>query len=263
MQLEGVGCGEGNGETYSILPFVRFIKFVFFKANADFRSRAGLDTYIERRAEGFTDPANIRKAKAEVREAQKALREFINKVNADEGETVLRRDYGKETSYGAAELTETEKNAIIKQEEEQRKRAAEIRRIREEVIPLMPTDKLAPRQDIHRVGTNMYEERKASLKAIKQHGPPYLTISDNEVLELVNRYKGTGEIKLSKRSGKWDNEETILTNDTVVGIAVNNLNGKTAGTTVFRIHYSKNGVHIVPDYPSKKRKVKRNDNEGY
>ncbi len=103
----------------------------------------------------------------------------------------------------------------------------------------------------------MYEERKASLKAIKQHGPPYLTISDDQVLELVNRYKGTGEIKLSKRSGKWDNEETILTNDTVVGIAVNNLNGKTAETTVFRIHYSKNGVHIVPDYPSKKRKVKK------
>ena len=182
---------------------------------------------------------------------------FIEQENAAEGRTVLKRNYGKETSYGAAELTEAEKNDIIKQEEEQRKRAAEIRRIREEVIPLMPTDKLAPRQDIHRVGTKMYEERKASLKAIKQHGPPYLTISDDEVLELVNRYKGTGEIKLSKRSGKWDNEETILTNDTVVGIAVNNLNGKTAGTTVFRIHYSKNGVHIVPDYPSKKRKVKK------
>lgn len=28
----------------------------------------------------------------------------------------MKRDYGKETSYGAAELTETEKNAIIKQE---------------------------------------------------------------------------------------------------------------------------------------------------
>lgn len=53
----------------------------------------------KRRAEGFTDPENVRKAKAEVREAQKALREFIDKVNADEGETVLKRDYGKETVY--------------------------------------------------------------------------------------------------------------------------------------------------------------------
>lgn len=211
----------------------------------------------KRKVEGFTDPANVKKAKADLRKAQKELKDFIEQTNAAEGTTVLKRDYGKETSYGAAELTETEKNAIIKQEEEQRKIAEEIRRIREEVIPNMPTDKLVQRQNIHRVGTKMYEDRKAALSAIDQHGPPYLTISDEEVLNLVNQYKGTGEIKLGKRNGKWDNEETILTNNAVVGVAVNNLNGKTAETTVFRIHYSKNGIHIVPDYPSKKRKVKK------
>lgn len=70
----------------------------------------------KRKVEGFTDPENIKKAKAELKQAQKNLRDFINKVNAEEGATVLKRDYGKETSYGAAELTETEKNAIIKQE---------------------------------------------------------------------------------------------------------------------------------------------------
>lgn len=61
----------------------------------------------KRRAEGFTDPANIEKAKAEVQEAQKALREFINKVNADEGETVLKRDYGKETVYEGEVVSES------------------------------------------------------------------------------------------------------------------------------------------------------------
>ena len=99
--------------------------------------------------------------------------------------------------------------------------------------------------------------KKAALKAIYQHGPPYLTIFEKEVLNLVNRYKDTGEIKIGKKNGKWDNEETILTNNAVLGIAVNKLNGKTAKTTVFRIHYSKNGVNIVPDYPSKKRMVKK------
>ena len=59
----------------------------------------------KRKTEGFTDPENIKKAKAELRQAQKELKDFINKVNADEGETVLKRDYGKETSYGAAEFT--------------------------------------------------------------------------------------------------------------------------------------------------------------
>ena len=32
------------------------------------------------------------------------------------------------------------------------------------------------------------------------------------------------------------------------------LTGKTVETTVFKIHYSQNGIHIVPDYPSKKKK---------
>lgn len=53
----------------------------------------------KRKVEGFTDPGNIRKAKAELRQAQKELKEFIDTVNADEGETVLKRDYGKEKVY--------------------------------------------------------------------------------------------------------------------------------------------------------------------
>ncbi len=53
----------------------------------------------KRKVEGLSDPDNIKKAKAELREAQKQLREFIDKVNADEGETILKRDYGKEKIY--------------------------------------------------------------------------------------------------------------------------------------------------------------------
>lgn len=53
----------------------------------------------KRKVEGLSDPDNIKKAKAELREAQKQLREFIDNVNADEGETILKRDYGKEKIY--------------------------------------------------------------------------------------------------------------------------------------------------------------------
>ena len=75
----------------------------------------------KRKVNGFSDPENIKKAKAELRQAQKELKDFIDKVNAEEGETVLKRDYGRETSYGAAELTEAEKNDIIEYEENQKK----------------------------------------------------------------------------------------------------------------------------------------------
>lgn len=125
--------------------------------------------------------------------------------------------------------------------------------IRNNVIPKMKTDTLTQRQDIHRQGSDMYKRRQAELIAKGQYGPSYITISDKKALELVKNFKGKGQIKISKKTGEWDNEETILTNTENVGIVVNNLNGKTAETSVFRIHYSDKGVHIVPDYPSKKR----------
>ena len=53
----------------------------------------------KRKAEGFSDPDNIQKANKELRDAQKKLRDFIDKVNAEEGETVLKRDYGREKIY--------------------------------------------------------------------------------------------------------------------------------------------------------------------
>lgn len=165
---------------------------------------------------------------------------------------MLKRDYGKETSYGAAELTEAEKNDIIKQEEEQRKRAAEIRRIKEKVIPLQKTDNVIPRQKVHRQGTKEYYDRQNYLKNKKKYGPGYVTISDDEIIELVKQYKGKGDIRLTKK-GEWDNEEVIITNDKIVGVVVNDMTGKSVPTSVFKIHYSNDGIHIVPDYPSKKR----------
>ena len=130
----------------------------------------------------------------------------------------------------------------------------EIARIRNEVIPAMNTETVAPRQDIHRQGTKMYLDRQAQLERKGQYGPPYLTISDEEVLELVAEFKGTGKISLNSKTGEWNHQETILSNDKIVGYVVNNLTGKTVETTVFKIHYSQNGIHIVPDYPSKKKK---------
>ncbi|MPN40007.1 hypothetical protein SDC9_187542 [bioreactor metagenome] len=71
---------------------------------------------------------------------------------------------------------------------------------------------------------------------------------------LIKSHSGQGKINI--KNGKWDNKEVITANDKIVGIVVNNLTGKEAETTVFKIHYGKNGIHIVPDYPSKKKVMK-------
>ena len=85
-----------------------------------------------------------------------------------------------------------------------------------------------------------------------EYGPSYLIISDEKVLELVKKYSGKGKIRYN-REGLWDSQEIIVTNDEIIGVVVDNRNGKSAETSVFKIHYSKDGIHIVPDYPSKKR----------
>lgn len=128
-----------------------------------------------------------------------------------------------------------------------------IQHIRDDVIPNLKTDTVIPRQKIHRIGTKEYEDRKSQLKAKNKFGPSYVTITDDEIIELVNNYKGTGVIRLNKK-GEWDNIEVIINNDKIVGYVVNDLTGKAVTTTVFKIHYGNNGVHIVPDYPSKKAK---------
>lgn len=54
---------------------------------------------IKRKAEGFSDPDNIKKASKELREAQKRLVDFIKEVNEKEGKLVLKPDYDRERIY--------------------------------------------------------------------------------------------------------------------------------------------------------------------
>ncbi len=86
-------------------------------------------------------------------------------------------------------------------------------------------------------------------KHIKGHnnyikGRSYLTISEEEAQELVNKYAGTGEI-LRTAKGEWRHQEKIKSNK-IVGVDVNDITGEETSTTWFKIHYSKKGTHIVP-----------------
>lgn len=86
-------------------------------------------------------------------------------------------------------------------------------------------------------------------KHIKGHnnyidGRSYLTISEQEVQELVNKYAGSGEL-LRSDSGKWANKE-LINADNIIGVNVNNVTMEETETSSFIIHYSSKGVHIVP-----------------
>lgn len=116
----------------------------------------------------------------------------------------------------------------------------------------MPHNVREGKQNIHIPGKKEYEDRKKILAEKGLYGPSEILISNEEIESLVDKYAGSGIIEIGK-NGKWTGIELIVTNDKPVGIVYNNLNGKSAKTSVFKIHYSAKGVHIVPDYPSKKK----------
>jgi hypothetical protein len=109
--------------------------------------------------------------------------------------------------------------------------------------------KVAPAQDKHVVGTNSYK----NLSETKAYPPSYLTISNEKVKKLVEEYAGKG-LNLYDSHGNWTHTEIVVTNNEIIGFVINNLNGETQETSVFKIHYSKKGVHIVPDYMKKKQR---------
>jgi len=112
---------------------------------------------------------------------------------------VLKRDYGKETSYGAAELTEAEKNAIIKQEEDRRKRDEEIRsrnienqrKLKQKIADGKITLNLfPPKQNPHIYGTKEY---------ISSANKSYFTVSFDMLQSFIRTNYATGAVLISPK----------------------------------------------------------------
>ncbi len=92
---------------------------------------------------------------------------------------------------------------------------------------------LEGKQGKHILGHNNYTE-----------GRSYITVSVEEAQELVNRYAGTGHIDRDK-NGRWKHTETV-SHDSIIGVDIDNRTGQKFDTDTFKIHYAKDGTHIVP-----------------
>lgn len=89
-------------------------------------------------------------------------------------------------------------------------------------------------QGKHLIGHNNYTE-----------GRSFLTITEEQAQELVNKYAGTGRIIRSNKTGKWQNKEKIVL-DHNIGRYINNYDGTAEDTNAFMIVYAKDGTHIIP-----------------
>ena len=106
------------------------------------------------------------------------------------------------------------------------------------------------RQRVHIPGTKEHADNVAKYARRGEYGPSTLSISEEEAEALGLEYMGKGHLFI--RENGWDGTETITGHGETIGEVTNNLSGKTVQTSVFKIHYSKKGFHIVPDYPNKK-----------
>ena len=75
-------------------------------------------------------------------------------------------------------------------------------------------------------------------------GRSYILGDLDDAQELVNRYSGTGEIKLTAK-GEWANKEFVVA-DGMIGMVVDPETGDATSTKRFSIHYGRKGTHIVP-----------------
>ena len=109
----------------------------------------------------------------------------------------------------------------------------------------------------HIPGTNEYKQYVEKMRKKGWYGPSRLNVDVHTAQSLVDRYRGTGILEYTD-TGEWKHTEIITINITTVGMVVNNLTGTEAATKAFKIHYGRQGTHIVPTYPSREgAKAKR------
>lgn len=240
-----------------VVNFCQSIVDASVRANADFQYKSGLSPKIRRTAEGRCcawcsklagtyDYEKVSGSGNDVFRRHKNCRCTVEYYPGKGGK--FQNVYSKnwKTKEERDKIESRKIAGLISEDDEV------MRNIRENIIPNQNISKIADRQMIHRVGSDLYEARKNDLLNRGEYGPSYITISDDKVIELVRKYSGKGKIKYN-RKGEWTSQEIIVTNKEIIGVVVDNRNGNSSETSVFKIHYAKDGVHIVPDYPSKQR----------
>lgn len=173
---------------------------------------------------GTVDLESQQMAHRKVKELSKALKDHLEKYNQ------LRRNYKREEVQGI-------NGKSLKNHEEALRSRYESAKIEEKrkfvKSDNQPKNIHIGKQGKHILGHNNYIS-----------GRSYLTISIEEVEELIKKYAGTGKFEL-QRNGEVKNKELIECNKNI-GVNINNETGELTETNRFYIHYSKDGVHIVP-----------------
>lgn len=180
---------------------------------------------LKRHKAGTMDPDTAKAYGKQLKEAQKELRDFIKQTNSNEEATILRRDGPREKS-SAAELTEKEKDDIIKAE---KMRSLLREKIESGELPITVNPEKQVRHILPAGASKMPDGRS------------HLIISFQEAQEEIIKRHLTGDIHVRISPSGIQIKETIESNRDISFDA----RSKTVSNRA-TIHYSKTGTHLVP-----------------
>lgn len=93
------------------------------------------------------------------------------------------------------------------------------------------------------LGINM-DKQSRHMEATALPGRSVVTVSSEELQEIIKANAGNGKINLTKDFSAWKHTEIIAAGKEI-GYTVNK-NGETVIANSLKLHYSKTGVHAVP-----------------
>lgn len=180
------------------------------------------------------DPEMFKKASVQLKQRSQALKDYCTANNLtyqNERTSVLgfgRSEAAKVTAAYNRALKEAEQKLKQVELDNLEKRAILEEKIASGELPLT----LRPGKQAQHIKGDKYVEGKS-----------YLTISAEEAQEIVNKYHGTGKIRINNNGTQI--KEVIIT-DKDVGVAINVNTREEHATNKLTIHYSKKGTHIIP-----------------
>lgn len=186
----------------------------------------------KRKVVGTIDSENLKAEKKKLNELQQEIRSHL------EENPQLRRAYQREKPGPGISNNDLKKHEELLNKMEKDDKIKVIR----EYIKSDACNKTIHdgRQGKHIRGHNNYEGKSYLLDGIDPQ-------------ELVNKYAGTGEPKISDLSMEWSEKEFITAEENI-GISVDPDTGKESITNYFSISYAKKGTHVVPRELKKEEK---------
>lgn len=159
---------------------------------------------------------------------------------------VLRRDRHRESIYERARKAAKAEGAVWLDDGQRRavsRRAAAKGEWEARAADAERNSVSAAKQRKHVPGTGEYERRAEKSRKAGFPAPSRISVTVEEVQELVDEHAGRGEMVLTA-AGDWTGKERCVA-DRVIG-AIIRRDGSEVPTRAFTIHYANGDVHIVP-----------------